>query len=305
MDTTALKVASRSIRLWTGALAQSVYFAPECHERYVALGLDPPIGEWRGVLVGSLMAFHASRASVLGEVAPMVGAAAFPPMGPTVVIDAVERRQGLCDAATLASARQDGAVAQLRRILGPAPEGIETLAAIVRCASDAAGVGGRPFAAGLLSQGWSGDPLADAWHGSEVLRELRGDAHCAAWSARGVTPPQAHILTEHWYGLSGSGFRSCWGWSAAALEQANVDLAEDSLIDDGGLTDLGRHLRDQIEDATDDQMVHVMRVIAPDLANLAAIGERLSRAVVAGKGSLMVRPSYFKWLSAQPSYRSD
>ena len=46
-----------------------------------------------------------------------------------------------------------------------------------------------------------------------------------------------------------------------------------------------------------------MSVIADDLEDLARIGERLSREVVTGKGSLMVRPSYFTWLAAQPAYQ--
>jgi len=73
VDTAALKLASRSMARWTGAFGQSVYFARECHDRYVALGLESPVGSWRDVLVGDPLTFHASRASVLGEVAPRRG----------------------------------------------------------------------------------------------------------------------------------------------------------------------------------------------------------------------------------------
>jgi hypothetical protein len=303
MDNAALKLASRSIREWTGAFAQSAYFARECHDGYVSLGLDPPVGEWREVPVGPPATFHASRASLLGEVPPLVAAAVFPPMAPAVVVNAVERRQRVCDAATLVEARHQGAVASLRRVLGSAPVGIETLAVIMRRACDGIEVGGRPFAAALLAQGWTGDPLADAWHGAEILRELRGDAHCATWLGRGITPPQVHVLTEHWYGLSGCGFRQVWGWTAAQLDRADAELVELGLIDESGLTERGRALREEIEDATDSQMVPVMRAITDDLEDLRAVGEPISRAVVKGKGSLMVRPSYFTWVAAQPAYQ--
>jgi hypothetical protein len=304
MDTAALKEASRSIAVWTGAMAQSVYFARECHDAYAALGFEnPTAGEWRGRLVNDPITFHASRTALLGEVPPLVAAAVFPHMSPLVVERAVTRRIELCDAATLVEVRQAGAVAQLRRILGKRPEGIERLATIVRTACGSADVGGRPFAAGLLALGWTGDPLADAWHGAEVLRELRGDAHVSAWLGRGIVGPQAHILLEYWYGMSGSGYRNMWGWTAAQLVEAEADLVDRGLVRDGELTPAGRALRDDIEDATDEAMLGVMRAIADDLDDLARIGEPLSRAVVVGKGSLIPRPGYAQWVTTLPAYQ--
>jgi hypothetical protein len=304
MDAAALREASRSIAMWTGAMAQSAYFARECHEAFAALGFENPIaGEWRGRLVNDPVTFHATRAALVGEVPPLVAAAAFPQMSPALVKRAVTRRAELCDAATLVEVRQEGAVAQLRRILGGHPDGIERLATIVRTACDAADVGGRPFAAALLALGWTSDPLVDAWHGAEVLRELRGDAHASAWLGRGVVGPQAHILLEYWYGIGGCGFRRVWGWTSAQLEEAEADLIDRDLVCDGELTPSGRALRDEIEDATDEAMLGVMRAIADDLDDLARIGEPLSRAVVAGKGSLISRPSYFTWLTTLPAYQ--
>ena len=304
MDAAALKEASRSIAGWTGALAQSVYFARECHEAYAAIGFENPIaGEWRERLVNDPITFHASRSALLGEVPALLAAAVFPQMAPAVVERAVTRRTELCDAATLVEARQTGAVAQLRRILGERPEGIERLATMVRAGCDAADVGGRPFAAALLARGWAGEPLADAWHGAEVLRELRGDAHVSAWLARGIAGPQAHILLEYWYGMGGCGFRRVWGWAAAQLDEAEADLVDRGLVRDGELTAAGRALRDEIEDATDESMLGVMRALADELDDLARIAEPLSRAVVAGKGSLVSRPSYFSWLATLPAYQ--
>jgi hypothetical protein len=285
-------------------MAQSVYFARECHEAYAALGFENPIaGDWRGRPVFDPVTFHATRAALLGEVPALVAAAVFPHMPPALIERAVTRRVELCDVATLVEARQQGAVAQLRRIVGERPDGIERLATIVRTACDAADVGGRPFAAALLALGWTDDPLVDAWHGTEVLRELRGDGHVSAWRGRGVVGPQAHILLEYWYRMGGCGFRCVWGWTTAQLDEAEADLMDRGLVRDGELTPTGQALRDEIEDATDEAMLGVMRAIADDLDDLARIGEPMSRAVVAGKGSLITRPSYFTWLTTLPAYQ--
>jgi hypothetical protein len=304
VDAAALKEASRSIVTWTGAMAQSAYFARECHEAYAAIGFENPIaGEWRGRLVNDPITFHATRAALLGEVPGLVASAVFPHMSPALIEQAVTRRNELCDAATLVEARQKGAVAQLRRLLGEHPAGIERLATIVRAGCNSADVGGRPFAAALLALGWTGDPLADAWHGSEVLRELRGDAHVSAWLGRGLQGPQAHILFEYWLGIGGCGLRRVWGWTAVQLDQAEADLVDRGLVWEGELTPAGRALRDEIEDATDDAMLGVMRAIADELDDLARIAEPLSRAVVTGKGSLVPRPSYSTWLTTLPAYQ--
>jgi hypothetical protein len=177
------------------------------------------------------------------------------------------------------------------------------MAAIVRAAGDVADVGGRPFAAALLTLEWTGDPLVDAWHGAEVLRELRGDAHVSAWRGRGIVGPQAHILLEYWLGWGGCGLRHVWGWTTAQLDEAEADLVDRGLVRDGELTPSGRALRDEIEAATDESMLSVLRAIADDLDDLARIGEALSRAVVAGNGSLFPRPSYFTWLTTLPAYQ--
>jgi hypothetical protein len=298
-----LKIASRSIRQWTGAFAASAYFARECHDRYAALGLGLPVGEWRDVVVGTPTTFHGPRVAALGPVSAEVASAVFPQTPPRVIADAIDKIRDVGDPASLVDARRGGALARLRRILGAEPDGIESLAAILRRACDAIVVGGRPFAAGLLAHGWTGDPLADARHGAEILREVRGDAHSSTWLGRGLSAPQIHILTEHWYGLTGCGFRQVWGWTGAELDAADRELVDAGLTDNHGLTQRGRALREEIEDATDSQMLPVIGAIAPDLDDLARIAEPISRAVVAGKGGLMVRPSYFTWLASQPAYQ--
>ena len=91
MDADALKLASRSISQWTDAFARSGYFARECHDRYSALGLGDPVGEWRDVVVSTPTTFHAPRVAALGDVSAELAGSVFPQMAPRVIADAVER----------------------------------------------------------------------------------------------------------------------------------------------------------------------------------------------------------------------
>ena len=212
---------------WTGAFAKSADFARECHERYAALGLGQPVGEWRRCHREPPTTFHAPRVAVLGEVSPELAAAVFPQMASTGHRECrgAGAPCGSCER-TMVDARGEGAVASLRRILGPEPYGIESFAVIMRraatCWRSAADPSGRVFS----RTPWDGDALADSWHGAEILREVRGDAHNATWLGRGITAPQIHILTEHWYGLTGCGFRRLWGWTDAELDQGEGELVE-------------------------------------------------------------------------------
>jgi hypothetical protein len=69
-------------------------------------------------------AYFCSRGSVLGQVPGEVVSAAFGVFNPAVVVPAVAHGWTLTDAATIERARTDGAVGQLRRILGDKPEGL-------------------------------------------------------------------------------------------------------------------------------------------------------------------------------------
>ena len=64
-------------------------------------------------------AYFTSRGSILGQVEPEVVAAAFGVFKPTVVVDGVRHGWTLTDASTIFAARRTGAIAQLKRVLGP------------------------------------------------------------------------------------------------------------------------------------------------------------------------------------------
>ena len=102
-----------------------VYFSPECHANYVALGFDPSSGDADGVALPDGPAYFASRGSVLGQVPGEVIAAAFGVFSSAIVVPLVELAWSRTDAATIRAARADGAVGQLRRLLGEQPDGTE------------------------------------------------------------------------------------------------------------------------------------------------------------------------------------
>src|SRR5262249_50898832 len=106
-------------------VAGQVYFSPECHAGYAALGFSPSPGTTGdGVALPDGAAYFTSRGSILGQVPGQLVAAAFAVFNPQVVVAAVAYGWSLTDAPTVGAARRDGAVAQLIRVLGDAPEGV-------------------------------------------------------------------------------------------------------------------------------------------------------------------------------------
>jgi hypothetical protein len=178
-----------------------VYFSPECHANYEALGFDPSRGDADGVALPDGPAYFASRGSLLGQVPGHVIAAAFGVFSAAVVVPAVELAWTRTDAATIRAARADGAVGQLRRLLGDRPDGVERVVTLLARAAEPLPVNGRPLAAGIAALDVPDDPLAAAWHLGDFLREYRGDCHNAAWVAAGLTATDIGLLTELSWGM--------------------------------------------------------------------------------------------------------
>ena len=143
--------------------AGQVYFAPECHENYVALGFAASPAKMGAVALPDGPAYFCSRGSVMGQVPGEVVSAAFGVFNPAVVVPAVAHGWTLTDAATIERARTDGALGQLRRILGEEPEGLARGLELLRVANMGLRPEGHALFAGLLSQGLPGTPLGEAW----------------------------------------------------------------------------------------------------------------------------------------------
>ena len=135
-------------------------------------------------------------------------------------------------------------MAQLERILGPEPDGLDRATEILRRATDPLRPEGRPLYSGLLSLGLPGTPMGDFWRLGDYLREFRGDSHTAAWVALGLDATEIGLLTELFIGLPMRTYIRTRAWSDEDLDAAVERLQSRDLIDaDGtGFTDGGREL---------------------------------------------------------------
>src|SRR5580658_8880974 len=235
-------------------VAGQVYFAGECHQNYEKLGFAPSPGALdNGVQLPDGPAYFTSRGSVMGQVPGEVVAAAFAVFNPEAVIPSVAYGWSKVDAPTICAARTRGAVAQLTRILGPSPVGLERATELLAVAAAPLRPEGKPLYAGLLGLGLPGDPMGDAWRLADMLREYRGDAHTAAWTSAGFDATEIGLLTELYWGLPMRTYVRTRAWSDEQLDRAEARLAEEGLVADGALTEEGRARRESVERATDAQ----------------------------------------------------
>jgi hypothetical protein len=245
---------ARRLAMVLEPVAAQVYFSPECHAAYAALGFSPSPGTTSGgVQLPDGPAYFTSRGSVMGQVPGAVVAAAFGVFNPEAVVPSVELGWSKVDAPTICAARTRGAVAQLERVLGPSPEGLAEATALLEEAAAPLRPEGKPLYAGLLGLGLPGDPLANAWRLADMLREYRGDAHTAAWTSAVLDATEIGLLTEPYWGIPLRTYVRTRAWSDEQLDAAEARLVERGLLADGALTDEGRAVRESIEAATDAQ----------------------------------------------------
>jgi hypothetical protein len=270
---TTMTVDLRARRL-AGALepfAGQVYFSPECHDAYAALGFAPSRGKAGAVALPDGPAYFCSRGSVMGQVPGELIAAAFAVFNPAAVVPSVHYGWSLTDAATICDARTNGAVAQLARILGDHPDGIERAVELLTRANAPLRPEGRPLFAGLLALGLPGDPLADAWRLADRLREYRGDAHTASWTAAGYDATEIGLATELFLGLPLRSYVRTRAWSDDELDAAEARLVDRGVFSGGAFTDQGRAEREAIEQATDRQCRPIVDALGDDLDELIGL----------------------------------
>lgn len=271
-----------------------VYFSPECHANYAALGFDPSPGDADGVALPDGPAYFASRGSVLGQVSGEVIAAAFGVFSAAVVVPSVQLAWTRTDAATIRGARADGAVAQLRRLLGDEPDGVRRASELLGRAAGVLEVNGRPLAAGIASIEVPSEPLAAVWHVGDFLREYRGDSHNAAWMAAGLGATDIGILTELYWGMPSRSYSRTRGWSADEFDQSERRLVDLGYLDGQGvetrLSRQGRDVRERLELMTDDQMRPALDALEGDMDELFGILEPWGASVRAAAGYLRSGP---------------
>jgi hypothetical protein len=269
------EVSKRARRLAAAIepVTAQVYFSPECHAAYEALGFSPSPGKGGGVALPDGPAYFTSRGSALGQAPGQLVASAFAVFNPEVVVPCVDLGWSLTDAPTIASARTRGAVAQLVRILGEHPDGLDRTSELLGRAAAPLRPEGRPLYSGLLSLGLPGDPWGDLWRRGDLLREYRGDAHTAAWTSAGYDAIEIGLLTELFWRVPPRTYIRTRAWSDAQLDDAEERLRSRGLIADGAFTDAGREAREAVEFATDLQVRPAIEALGDDFDELMGIIE--------------------------------
>jgi hypothetical protein len=278
-------LVSQRARALGGALepfAGQVYFSPECHANYAALGFSASPAELAGVAMPDGPAYFCSRGSVMGQVQGQLVAAAFGVFNPEVVVPAVSYGWTLTDAGTICQARTDGAVGQLERILGDKPDGLDRVLELLQRANEPLRPEGRALFAGLLGLGLPGSPLADAWRLADLLREYRGDVHIAAWTSAGFDATEIGLLTELYWGLPLRTYSRSRAWTNEQFDAAEQRLIERGLVADGAFTADGRAAREAVEVATDRACRPIVEALGDDADELVQLllpwGEQIRAA---------------------------
>ncbi len=280
---------ARSVAAAIEAFAGQVYFSPECHERYAALGFAPSPAEIKGVAMPDGPAYFCSRGSLLGQVPPGVIAATFAVFDPDAVRAAVSHGWSVTDAPTICAERAAGAVEQLVRLLGPEPEGIGRIRSLAERACADLRPEGRALFAGVRSQSCPPTDLGATWWLTDQLREYRGDVHTAAWITAGVDATEMGLLTECYWGLPMRSYSRSRAWTDAQFDAAEARLTERGLVGpgpDGSLTlsDDGRAFRERIEVDTDRGCAPIVEALGDDLAEFVAELSDWSATIRAGYG---------------------
>lgn len=290
MDQAQLSERARRLGSVLEPVTGQVYFSPECHANYVALGFDPSGGNADGVALPDGPAYFTSRGSVMGQVPGEVVAAAFAVFNPEIVVPCVQLGWSRTDAATICAARDAGAIAQLQRILGDEPDGLARVNEILARAVAVLRPEGRPLFAGLRSLPLPDTALGAMWRRGDMLREFRGDSHTAAWISAGFDATEIGLMSELYWGLPMRSYSRTRAWTDAQFDAAHARLAARGLVDDAGFTPAGRAAREAVEVTTDAQMRPAVEAIGGDFDELCALLEPWGAAVRAGKGYLSSGP---------------
>jgi hypothetical protein len=284
-------------RLWDviEPLASQIYFAPEAHRAYEAIGFDGPSRVVGGIEFPNMHAYFVSRGACLGDhVSGHLIAAAFGVFKRPMVVAAVEEGWKRTDGPAILAARLQGATAALRRMLGDAPDGLGWATDVLQRAAEAAPGEGRALFSGLLSLGFPGDPMGDFWRAADLIREHRGDSHIAAWINADLDACEIGLLTDPWRGQPLKSWVRSRGWTDDELDAGCDRLRSRGFLDGDTLTTAGFDLREQIESATDVMERRVIDALGDDAERLFTLLDGWAENVVTARGypGRVVWPEY-------------
>jgi len=249
------------------------YFAPEARAAFDGLG-------YRGFWMG----YFAARSAPLGIVPREVVTAIFYNFAPERVAKALPAAWEIAGPEAALRARQDSAVAALRRYGIGTDENVSVAAELTGRAARQAPLDGRPLFAANLALPWPDDPLAALWHAATLLREQRGDAHVAVLAAAGVSGRESNVLHAAAGRIAGDYMARARDYDDAAWRHQERRLADRGLLnDDGSITEAGRQLKDHIESATDTLALSALDRLSDDeVETLFQALTPITQAVVAG-----------------------
>jgi hypothetical protein len=257
------------------------YFAPEARAALDGLG-------YRGFWMG----YFAARSAPLGIVPTEVVTAIFYNFAPERVAKALPTAWHIAGPEAALRARQESAVAALRRYGITADENVRAATKLAGKAARQAPFDGRPLFAANLALPWPEDPLAALWHATTLLREQRGDAHVAILAAAGVSGRESNVLHAAAGGVPRDYMARARDYDEATWRHHEARLAERGLLnDDGSLTAAGRQLKDDIESSTDALALSALDALSDD--EVEALFQALTpiaRAVIAGGDVPAVTP---------------
>jgi hypothetical protein len=233
------------------------------------------------------MCYFAGRAAPMGPVGPGVVTATFYNFSPNLVARHIPRAWTLAGTEQILAARLAAARASFTRLLGGpeaahAPE-IGELAGLLRHACTVLTPEGRPLYAGHADLPWPDEPLLQVWHAASLLREYRGDGHLTVLVRADLSGLEAMIS----YVATGRTFlpevaRVGRGWTEEEWAAGRTALAERGLLDEDGLTDAGRELRERIEAETDVLSADPWLYLGAErTARVVELGKALSARLVA------------------------
>ena len=206
---------------------------------------------------GFWMGYFAFRAAPLGPVGPAAVEALFNNFHADRVARALPDAWEIAPPSVAIDRRRGAAAEALRRFGVEGPDEY-LLQAMFGSVATIAPHGRAMFAANRQIAP-IGDPVADLWQWCTTVREHRGDGHVAALAVLGIDGLEATVLLAADLGIDFELFEQSRGWERRHIDAALSRLGQHGLVDgDGGLTESGRSLRQEIEDLTDRQAFGVL-----------------------------------------------
>jgi hypothetical protein len=247
------------------------YFSPESRAAFDGLG-------YRGFWMG----YFAGRSAPLGVVPAQVVTALFYNFAASRVTKALPGARDVAPPSAALRAREDSAVAALRRY-GLTDDDVRRAAGLAAKAARTAPVDGRPLFAANSALPWPTEPLALLWHATTLLREQRGDGHVAVLASSGLSGRECNVLHAAAGRVPPEMIMRSRDYDEDQWRHHANELAERGLLDArGALTDAGRELKQHIEDTTDVLALRALDGLDDaEIEDLFATLTPLARVVVA------------------------